>query len=408
MGRPQTAGLTWGQASSAGHRPSGEGPAGTLNHRAMLVLSAGHCCTDISQSAVPALLPFLIAQRGYSIAAASALVLAVTISSSIVQPLFGHVSDRRPLTWLLPAGPILAGIGLGLSGVLASYWVVFVVILVGGIGVAAYHPEGARYANYASGEARATAMSLFSVGGNAGFALGPILVSAAVIPLGLGGTLAVAAVPLLGGLAVASQLRFLRALGDARRPRTPGPAPGIDRWDAFVRLAGVIAARSGVYFGLTTFVPLYYVQRLGQSKATGDLVLTVMLAAGAAGTLVGGPLADRFGRRPALLAATSPLAPLIAVFLLSGPMLAAILLVPIGACTIATFSVTVVMGQEFLPRRVGVASGVTLGLAVGMGGVAAALLGALANAAGLGTVMWTIAALPLVGLALTLTLPSGA
>ena len=133
-----------------------------------------------------------------------------------------------------------------------------------------------------------------------------------------------------------------------------------------------------------------------------------MLAAGAAGTLVGGPLADRFGRRPALLAATSPLAPLIAVFLLSGPMLAAILLVPIGACTIATFSVTVVMGQEFLPRRVGVASGVTLGLAVGMGGVAAALLGALANAAGLGTVMWTIAALPLVGLALTLTLPSGA
>jgi FSR family fosmidomycin resistance protein-like MFS transporter len=133
-----------------------------------------------------------------------------------------------------------------------------------------------------------------------------------------------------------------------------------------------------------------------------------MLAAGAAGTLIGGRAADRYGRRAVLVGSMAVLTPLIAAFLAAGPLLATVLLAMIGAAAISTFSVTVVMGQEYLPHRLGIASGVTLGLAIGLGGIAAALLGVLADAEGIRTVMWVVAGLPLLGLAITLTLPNPA
>src|SRR3954469_22928203 len=144
-----------------------------LDRRSMAVPSGGDTFTDMGQGAIPAMLPFMIAGRGYSYAAASALVLAATVSSSIVQPLFGAASDRRSLPWLMPGGLAVTGIGLGLSGIAPTYGLTFAAILVSGLGVAAFHPEASRFANYVSGDRRATGMSLFSVGGNAGFALGP-------------------------------------------------------------------------------------------------------------------------------------------------------------------------------------------------------------------------------------------
>src|SRR3712207_6053668 len=151
----------------------------------MAVLSAGHLFTDLNQGAVAALLPFLVTERDLTLAAAGALVLGSTVSSSVVQPLFGIFSDNRPIPALMPLGVLLAGIGMSLVGLAPSYPLIFLCVVVSGIGVAAFHPEAARFANYVSGSRRARGMSFFSVGGNAGVALGPALTTPLVLIFGL-------------------------------------------------------------------------------------------------------------------------------------------------------------------------------------------------------------------------------
>jgi MFS transporter, FSR family, fosmidomycin resistance protein len=167
----------------------------------------------------------------------------------------------------------------------------------------------------------------------------------------------------------------------------------------------VIAVRSFVYFGLVTFIPLYYIHDLHSSKTLGNAALTAMLLGGAVGTLTGGPLADRVGRRTVLIGSMCIIPPLVVGFLLSGPVLALVFAALAGAVTIATFAVTIVMGQEYLPGRLGISAGVTIGLSIGLGGVGAPLLGVLGDAAGLRAVFETVAVLPLAALALTLALP---
>ena len=375
----------------------------------MAVLSLGHMCVDLCQGALPALLPFLIAAHHWSYGQASALVLAATVSSSIVQPLFGHLSDGRSLPWLLPGGVVLAAIGISLAGIAESYWLTFGVVVVSGLGVAAYHPEASRFANYVAGPRRATAMSLFSVGGNAGLALGPAIVTPLALAFGLSGTPLVAVLPLAVAVLIAFELRRLvgfRPAAPAAGVDTPEPTEP-DEWRPFIRLTLAIAARSVVFFGLTTLVPLYFVGELHASEGTANTALTVMLASGAVGTLVGGRLADRFSRRIVLRVSLGVLTPLLVVMLSGGVGVAIGALALIGAATIATFSVTVVMGQEYLPGRLGVASGVTLGLSIGVGGFAAAGLGALADATSLRTALEVVAVLPLPALALALSLPEG-
>jgi FSR family fosmidomycin resistance protein-like MFS transporter len=179
-----------------------------------------------------------------------------------------------------------------------------------------------------------------------------------------------------------------------------------DAWGPFALLGVVIALRSFVYFGFVTFIPLYYIHDLHASRATGGAALTVMLAGGALGTLIGGRLADRFGRRSVLVGSMVALPPLIAGFLICGPALAMVFAGLAGAATIATFAVTIVMGQEFLPSRIGVASGVTIGLSIGLGGVGAPLLGLLADAHGLRSVFELLVVFPLLALGLSLALPA--
>jgi MFS transporter, FSR family, fosmidomycin resistance protein len=388
----------------------GIAPRGDLDRRGLAALAAGHAAADLCQGSVPALIPFLIDRRGYSYAAAGALLLAVTVGSSIIQPLFGAVSDRLSLSWLMPVGVALAAVGIAGAGVTHTFALTAAVVAVGGVGVAAFHPEGARYANYASGtRRRGTGMSLFSVGGNAGFALGPVLVTPAVLALGLSGTLLVAVPPAVAAVVLALALPRLRARRAAAASAARGAPPGPDRWGAFARLTGVISVRSGVYFGLQSFAPVWLIRHFGASTAAGNAALAGMLLAGAAGTLVGGRLVDRIGRRRVLLGTIVLQEPLLLGFVVApGGVVAAVLLAAIGFVTIMSFSVTVVMGQEYLPSRLGIASGVTLGFAIGVGGVAAALLGALADGAGLHAVMWVIAALPVAGVAIAATLPESA
>jgi len=180
-----------------------------------------------------------------------------------------------------------------------------------------------------------------------------------------------------------------------------------EHWGPFVRMVAVVVVRSFVYFGLVAFVASYYGQVLDVSPALGNTALTLMLFGGAAGTLTMGPLADRFGRRTVLGASMLVLPPLIFLFTLASPFVGMALLVLVGAATVGTFGITVVMGQEYLPGRIGLAAGITMGLSIGLGGIGAPLLGLVADSEGLSFTMLIIASLPFLGLLLALTLPRG-
>ena len=372
----------------------------------MAVLSAGHLFTDVNQGAVAALLPFLIAERGMSLAAAGALILASTVSSSVVQPLFGIFSDNRSMAALMPLGVLFAGVGMSLAGIAPSYPLIFLCIVLSGIGVAAFHPEAARFANYVSGSRRAQGMSFFSVGGNAGMALGPVFTTPFVLIFGLPGTLFLALPAVLMAAALFYEIpRMLGFKPETAEERGEEPVAAPEHWGPFARMVGIVVVRSFVFFGLVAFVAAYYERVLGTSPAVGNAALTVMLASGAAGTLIMGPLADRFGRRTIVGVSMLLLPLLIYGFTLSGPFLGMALLALVGAATVGTFGVTVVMGQEYLPGRIGLAAGITMGLSIGIGGIGAPLLGLLADRAGLPVTMLVIAALPVPGFLLATTLP---
>ena len=375
----------------------------------MAGLSAGHLFTDVNQGAVAALLPFLTSEHGISLAAAGALVFAATVSSSIVQPLFGIFSDRRPIPALMPLGVLLAGCGMALVGVAPTYPLIMLCVVASGIGVAAFHPEAARFANYVSGSGRARGMSFFSVGGNAGFALGPALTTPLVLVFGLHGTLFLA----IPAVAMAAVLfhelpRMLGFRPEATEGEAREESVAPEHWGPFVRMVGVVVVRSFVYFGLVAFVASYYERVLHVSPALGNTALTFMLFGGAAGTLTMGPLADRFGRRTVVGASMLVLPPLTFCFTLVGPFVGMALLVLMGAATVGTFGITVVMGQEYLPGRIGLAAGITMGLSIGLGGIGAPLLGLVADTRGLSFTVLIIALLPILGLLLVLTLPRGA
>ena len=376
-----------------------------FDSRGMAALSSGHLATDLAQGSLPALLPFLEARFDLSYTMVGALILVATISSSIIQPAFGLWSDARGTLWLLPAGVALAGVGIAFASIAPSYGLVIVGVLASGFGVAAYHPEGSKFASYVSGSRRASGMSLFSVGGNIGFALGPLVASFFVITLGLGldGGVFVA----LPGLLVAAMLLFalphLASFAPAAIERRAAAAD--DQWGGTLMLLAIVGLRSLAHMGLFTFIPLYEVSR-GNGAAYGTRVLALFLFAGALGTLIGGPLADRIGRRKVLLGSFIVSPPLIATYVLAGGAVGIVALFFAGMAVIGTFSVSLVMSQEYLPGRVGMASGLSIGLAIGLGGVAALSLGAIADAVDLETALLFTALGPLICIVLTLLLPA--
>jgi FSR family fosmidomycin resistance protein-like MFS transporter len=368
----------------------------------MGALSGGHLATDFASGMVPALIPFFADEFDLSYTLTALIMLAATLSSSIVQPLFGLWSDRRGAMWLLPVGVGLAGTGTGLASVAPSYALVVALVFVAGVGIAAFHPEGAKFAKYASGRKRASGMSYFNIGGNTGYALGPIVVTPLVLWLGLAGGL-VAALPVLAvALVLGRLLPYLRMLRPAENGA--GAAVGQDDARAMWLLGAVIVLRSIAWFGLLTFVPLWAVS-IGQSEAEGNRLLALMLVAGATGTLLLGPVADRIGLRRTLVLTQAALPVLIVVFVLAGGAVGGLALMLVGACVVGTFAPTMVLSQLYLPRHVGVASGLAVGLGM-VGGAAAVALGALADAVDLEAALYACAAAPAIGVVLALMLPA--
>ncbi len=374
-----------------------------IDRKAIAALSAGHFATDFANGALPALLPFLVQRFDLSYTEVGALMLVSALASSIIQPLFGLWSDRRGAVWLLPTGVALAGIGMGLVAASSSYSACLAFVTVSGIGTAAYHPEGSKFAAYVSGNRRASGMSLFSIGGNMGVALGALSTAPLLLVLGREGGLLLAVPSLVVTAVLLASMTYLS--GFAPEPTTTRPAAGEDRPGALALLLGVIALRSAGWFGLLTFVPLWAVS-IGHSKAYGNNLLALMLFAGGVGTLAAGPLADRIGRRPVLMATLIATPPLVIIFVAVGGWVGAVALALVGVCVVSTFGVTGVMSQEYLPSRIGLASGISIGFSIGLGGIAALALGAVADNIDLRTAMYACAAVPALAIVLGLMLPS--
>lgn len=358
-------------------------------------MSLGHACVDVYQGAVAALVPFFVAERAYGYAAASGLVLAASLLSSVVQPLFGALTDRWVMPWLLPVATVLAGAGVALSGVGGGYAGTLLAVALSGAGVAAYHPEAARVARLASRGSH-TAMGWFSLGGNLGFVAAPPLVSAVVATGGLRAAPLLVVPALAGALLCLGALRGLGNSGPVSAVR-PGAAPGRDDWPSFRRLSGAILCRSVVFVGLSAFVSLHVRQRTGGGELAGTVALFVLYLGGAVGTLAGGRLARRHRRVDVVRWSYALTVVAVAgVVVVPGPPVYLFVALT-SAGLYVPFSLHVTLAQDYLPGRVGTASGVTLGLTVSVGGIASPLIGALADATSLRVALAPLVALPALG-----------
>ncbi len=378
-----------------------------MRKRHIAILSAGHLATDINQGALPAMLPFFIAAYDLSYAAAASIVFAVNMSSSIIQPVFGLAADRYAKPWLLPGGLMLAGLGLGLTGLFAGYPWIMALGIVSGIGIAAYHPQAARLVNFAAGDRKSTAMSIFGVGGTIGFTLGPLIASSAMLYFGLGGTLVLLIPVTVMSLVIISQFRIFDALEAANNVGKAASSKVIkENWHAFIRIVVIVSGRSVIFYGLNIFIPIYWIHVLGQSKMAGAAALSIFAGSGIIGNIAGGNLADRLGQKKISLLGFLSLAALLPIFIAVDRVFpATILLIPIGFMLFATYSPTIVLGQKYLPSRVGLSSGVTLGLAIAIGGGAAPFIGKLADIYGVWTALASVSFLPIPIFLLALTLP---
>jgi FSR family fosmidomycin resistance protein-like MFS transporter len=379
-----------------------------IDRRGMGVLSFGHLSVDACQGVLPPLLPFFVADRGYSYAQASFLVLFASLGSSVLQPLLGIYADRIRAGWLVPVGAGLGAVGVALVGFMPTYATTGLALTISSIGVAMFHPEAVRYATYISyiSGRRGTGMSFFALGGMSGWALGPILVTPAVIAFGLHGTALVALLPATAAITLAVNLGYLEQF----RPSGRGIGEHIDQgapsaWGAFSLAASTATLRTGVQFGLQAFIPLYVWQELGTSKALANGAVTALLVAGALGTLIGGRLADRIGFRRVVVGSLACVVPIVALLTslqVAGVYLAMILL---GLTMEANFYPLVVIAQNTVPRHVGFASGVMLGLSIGGGSLIAASLGPIADAEGLTRAMEVIAVVAVAAFAAAAMIP---
>lgn len=375
-----------------------------MDRGGLVALAAGHFVVDMVVGALPALLPLFVREYRLSDLAASMILGASLLASSATQPLFGAVADRRSAHWLLWGGVALAVVAVAPGGWAGSYPVLLGLVIASGLGISAYHPEAARVANRLSAGRPATGLAWFMVGGNAGFAAGPLVAALAIPVLGTATT----AVFLVPGLAVAVWLAAeRRRLGPPVATRE-GPRPrGVSHLPGLTLLLAVTTLRTWTQFCALALVPLLLVRERGVSDTVAGVAVFAFSFGGAVGTVLGAALAHRVGGRRMLMW-TMPVAaaPVAAIALVDGTPAVLALMSAAGLVLMASFSVTVAMGQEYLPSRLALAAGLMIGFgAIGSAPPGLALFGALADAAGRETAILTLAVLPLAGGVLAALLP---
>ncbi len=384
----------------------------------LFIIGLVHLLNDALQSVVPALFPVLQNSMGLTFTQLGLIAFALNATSSLIQPVVGIITDKRPSPYALPIGLTFSLIGIIGLALAPSFWVIIISVLFIGLGSAAFHPEGSRVAYMAAGNRRGLAQSIYQVGGNSGQALAPLMAAYILLPLGQKGVLwftivAAAAVLLLLYIAawykqqVTNTNRPLKQKKKTIKVKSTDKSIGNKRIIIFsiCLLIFLVFARSWFHAGITNFYAFYAIENYGIPIADSQIYIFVFLGAGAVGTFFGGPLADRFGKRLVISLSMLGSAPLALLLPFVGPTLAYIFVAIIGFIILSSFSVTVVYAQELVPGRIGLVSGLIVGLAFGMGAVGSVALGILADWVGLtNTIIFTVC-LPLIGL-LTFFLPS--
>jgi FSR family fosmidomycin resistance protein-like MFS transporter len=378
-----------------------------INKKALAILSVGHFITDINQGALPALLPFFKEALSLSYTLSGAILLSANLTSSIIQPVFGHLSDKKPMGWFLPLTPFVACLGMALAGFAPNYSLLLLCVMMTGVGVASFHPEGFKTAYFFTGDKKTTGMSLFAVGGNLGIAFGPITALALVNYFGLKGTLGLVIPGILIAVILFLNLSWLfspvkSAHKEAKKQMETPLAR--NQKTTFFLLISIATVRACTQLGLATYIPFYYINYLKRSPLYAGKLVSTFLIAGALGTLIGGPLADRWGHKKFLLLTLLLSFPLLLLFYNSSGFITFILLGISGMVLISSFGLTTVMAQAILPHHLGMASGMMVGFTISAGAIGVTLLGTIADTWGVPMAIKTIFATPLIALGLALLL----
>lgn len=352
--------------------------------------------TDIYMPVLPAILPLLIANNGYSYLAAGLLVTAYNITSSFTQPVVGWLSDRKGLAISVSASLFISALFIALMGVVQDYYLIMAFAVIAALGHACFHPTALSLVSRLCTPAnRGRITSYFVVGGNLGYALGPVLAGALVWWLGMPGLV----ILILPALVMVVLLRHLLPGGIAgaceghAKPLLPAGKTVSYRPFAILMTASIL--RAWAVFAAITFLPMYLVT-LGYSLVTATLIMTLMLLAGVAGQIAGGRISDRFGRKEFMVFGLALAIPFFYLFFMTSGLVAILAILLFGFFLWSTFAVAIAMSHELLPGNVGLASGMMMGLAIGFGGLGVAVNGMIADhyslAAALGTIPLPIAA----------------
>jgi FSR family fosmidomycin resistance protein-like MFS transporter len=372
-------------------------------------LSVSHLLNDLIQSLIAAVYPILKDAYALSFTQIGLITLAFQMTASLLQPLVGMFTDRRPLPYSLAAGMGFTLAGLLLLSVASDFPTILIAAALVGIGSSVFHPEASRMARVASGGRHGFAQSLFQVGGNVGSALGPLLAAFVVVSRGQGSIAWFSAVAVL---AIIVLVRIGQWYGShlANRPATKRSTPGhtLSRRRVILSVAVLLCLVFSKYFylaSLTSYYTFYLMETFGVSVQSAQIHLFVFLGAVAVGTVAGGPIGDRLGFKRVIWGSILGVLPFTLVLPYANLLWTAVLTVPIGLILASAFSAIVVYAQELLPSRVGAVAGLFFGFAFGMGAIGAAVLGWLADQTSIGYVYRVCSFLPLIGI-LTAFLPS--
>ena len=397
-------------AASSASAATGAHIAGATVLPILLAVSAGHFLNDTMQSALLSIYPLLKGRLALDFVHIGIITLTFQLTASILQPMIGLYSDRRPLPFSLPFGMAATFVGMLLLAVAGGFAAVLLAAALIGIGSSVFHPEASRVARLAAGGRYGFAQSVFQVGGNAGQAISPLLVALLVIP---NGQLYIAWFALAAVIGIGILYRVgLWYRDHLALPRTGGAAVAtlapVGRNRVIAAVAILLALTFSKNFYMAAFASYYtffLIDRFAVSVGSAQIHLFVFLGAVAVGTLIGGPIGDRIGRRPILWISILGVLPLSLALPFVSLFWTDVLAVLIGLTMASAFPAIVVYGQEFLPGRVGMIAGLFFGFAFGMGGIGAALIGWLADAYGIERAFQLCALLPAIGL-LVAFLPS--
>lgn len=389
--------------NSATALPSSQATVSSPTFKVLSALSASHMLNDMMQSLLLALYPLLKAKFLLTFGQVGLITLTYQLTASLFQPLVGLYADRRPMPFALPMGMSSTLCGLVLLGFAPSFVVVVAAAALIGLGSAVFHPESSRIARFASGGRHGFAQSLFQVGGNMGTAFGPLVAAAVIVPNGQRSVSWFAIVALCGVLILLQVSRWYRAQHAALAGRGPASThhsalPRNTVLGAILILLVLIFSKYFYIAGLSSFYTFYLIEKFQLSVRSAQIHLFIFLFASALGTIAGGPIGDRFGRKPVIWASILGVAPFALLLPHVDLFWTTVLTVVIGLVLSSAFSAILVYAQELIPGRVGMVSGLFFGFAFGMGGLGAALLGMLADRTSIDFVYRTIAYLPLLGM----------